>query len=740
MEKSERIDLLLDAWDQLLDENPQADLDSFVDQRGTDLSDEEQAEFVGSARALAEMNRKLEAVQDTEIFPSDTLRGTKSSTRFPDLGPGHEPMDGFELIERIGAGGFGEVWKARASTDGREKAIKFVPLNDQLGARELEALDEIKDCRHPNLLYVESTLEKHDRLVIVMELAERTLAQRFDEATKEGHDGIPRDELLKNMTDAAKGIDYLAERGIYHRDIKPQNLMIFGGAVKIGDFGLAQSIEYNVAEARGLTPKWASPETIKGLACPQSDQYSLAVTYCYLRVGHMPFEGINRSQSPDLTKLSPQERPAVEKALSSKPKDRWQTCEEFVEALRAACAELPTVTSGEPMPKEKKWIFRVDLKILRYSVGVSLGFGALLLVLGFRASLLNPEMVLSVTPPDLDEVHNADPHLYARVEPLFPAKRAFESGTDEIEAFWKRYRPSPNAAGVVTPLALLKAIADAKTNPKKVSPDILKTKFGRQTTSDLKKIKIHKPVPWFEDWKPKAPRDPKVRELWAKVVQKPWDADHRKNLMNRMDVLDNATSQWLKWARNNKMTWGQLTAECNKLPPSKENIRDVLREWIHLFENKKSWKLLLVRGQSALGKDWGTERTFTVYHWGQFNTTAIGSLPAHPWESHKHHKYSPKDGSMTVGWKPGMPITALLEGPKSYGIKPNMINRERFGPLSLWYVHYIGGCYSPDSKVAIFFRIEACPGPPQKTVWECKGERNPVNIIEGHGGLPKINK
>src|SRR5205823_6312901 len=97
---------------------------------------------------------------------------------------------------------------------------------------------------------------------------------------EQGLPGIPREELLEYLREAAKGIDHLNGLDIQHRDIKPQNLLLVGGSVKVADFGLAKLLEHSVATNSGsMTPAYAAPEFLNGQTTAQSDQYSLAVTY-----------------------------------------------------------------------------------------------------------------------------------------------------------------------------------------------------------------------------------------------------------------------------------------------------------------------------------------------------------------------------------------------------------------------------------------------------------------------------
>ena len=180
-----------------------------------------------------------------------------------------------------------------------------------------------------------------DILIIAMELGDRTLMDCLTEAQSQGHTGIPVDPLHEYMREAAKGIDYLNALQIVHRDIKPKNLIMMSGGVKVADFGLAKVLERTLASSSSaMTPAYAAPELFEGQASSKSDQYSLAVTYCQLRGGRLPFNGsavqlmaCHISGTPDLTMLSEQEQPIVARALAKIPADRWPDCRAFVENL-----------------------------------------------------------------------------------------------------------------------------------------------------------------------------------------------------------------------------------------------------------------------------------------------------------------------------------------------------------------------------------------------------------------------
>jgi serine/threonine protein kinase len=260
------------------------------------------------------------------------------------------PPPGYELIEFLGSGGFGEVWMAE-DREGVRVALKYVPLDKDAGQSEWNALQSIKNIRHPSLLVPFKSWQSQDHLIIGMELAEGTLDSRFMECRARGQAGIDRGELIEYLQEAAKGLDFLNEHkhvlsngrrgGIYHCDIKPQNILLMGGGVKVADFGLSRFTAHSTTgHEAGMTLYYAAPEILNRRAARQSDQYSLAVTYCRLRGGRFPFEGsyieVMRGHLdgvPDLSMLPREEQPILHRALSKNPRQRWPNCRAFVEAL-----------------------------------------------------------------------------------------------------------------------------------------------------------------------------------------------------------------------------------------------------------------------------------------------------------------------------------------------------------------------------------------------------------------------
>ncbi len=264
----------------------------------------------------------------------------------------HPQVSGYRLIARRGRGGVAEVWEAE-SPGGHRVALKLVQFSTDLRAGELRALKITRGIRHPGLVIVHGAWQVENLLVISMELADRSLWDRYLEANVQGLRGIPRGELLGYLDPIADAIDYLNGSrhtidgrqgvGIQHRDLKPQNLLLFGDRAKVGDFGMARVMEgYITGHSGPCTVPYAAPEYFGGRTARQSDQYALAVTYCHLRGGRIPFPGTTAQMAighmcnaPDLEGLPEPERPVLARALAKRPEDRWPDCRSFIDALKA---------------------------------------------------------------------------------------------------------------------------------------------------------------------------------------------------------------------------------------------------------------------------------------------------------------------------------------------------------------------------------------------------------------------
>ena len=281
---------------------------------------------------------------------------------------GDEPLPGYRLVAPLGQGGFGEVWKCLAP-GGLQKAVKFVYEDEKAGGdsttlrQEHEGFERVKGIRHPFLLTLERVELIGGELIMVMELADKNLTNRYQECRDDGLPGIPRDELLSYMVDTAEALDVLSrQHGLQHLDVKPANLFLLGGHVKVGDYGLVSRYQRTTSVpdkgdqklGRGLTPKYVAPEILRGHIDARSDQYPLALVYQELLTGTFPYNGKTARQllnqhaatEPDVSPLPTADRITVRRALAKDPEARFSTCLAFVKAL----LRDPASTSLTPSP------------------------------------------------------------------------------------------------------------------------------------------------------------------------------------------------------------------------------------------------------------------------------------------------------------------------------------------------------------------------------------------------------
>ena len=261
----------------------------------------------------------------------------------------------YEILEPLGAGGMGEVYRARDTRLRRDVAIKVLPEAIAHGGawerfeREARAASALN---HPNICAVFDVGEADGRQFLVMELLEgKTLR---DYLGKEPAEPATASALAVQIADA---LEAAHGKGIVHRDIKPGNIMVTGREhVKVLDFGLAKHASLNTDETRTLdsltaagtvvgTPSYIAPEILQGKeADARSDLWALGVVLYEMLSGRLPFRGVTmfevssgilREDPPPLpSTVSYQLEGIVERCLKKDPSARYQNASEVRLALQ----------------------------------------------------------------------------------------------------------------------------------------------------------------------------------------------------------------------------------------------------------------------------------------------------------------------------------------------------------------------------------------------------------------------
>jgi len=272
-------------------------------------------------------------------------------------------IDNYKLLECIGEGSFGQVWKAvKGNTEVALKILKTSMTSEET-QRELKSLEVLQELKHQYLVQTYDFWSNGDQLFIEMELANGgSLKDRLRAWQSVGRKGIPEGELLKYFSEIAEALDYLhgqRPRRFLHRDVKPANILLVGGVAKLADFGLLRKVagDNTGTKTQGGTPVFMAPESIKSdVFSPRTDLYSLAVTYAELRQGRLPFSGTTEYQVcnniltslPELgDEMGLAERQVLLKALDKDPNNRYASCGEFVAALKQAIPVKEAAAPGE---------------------------------------------------------------------------------------------------------------------------------------------------------------------------------------------------------------------------------------------------------------------------------------------------------------------------------------------------------------------------------------------------------
>ena len=287
----------------------------------------------------------------------------------------------YEITSRLGAGGMGEVYRARDTRLDRSVAIKVLPpkiaADEQARARFEREARAISSLNHPNICSLYDVGEENGVSYLVMELIDgQTLADVI------ARGALPLHDALRYAIDIAAALDRAHRQGIVHRDLKPGNIMITKSGVKLLDFGLARletrpdvphdaPTVVNPITTDGMilgTLQYMSPEQLEGLPTDaRTDIFSFGCILYEMVSGRRAFAGSNsasiiaaimNTQPPPLAGLAPipplLDR-LVKKCLVKNADDRWQNAGDLATELRWI-AELPEDAAAAPAKKRRAFV------------------------------------------------------------------------------------------------------------------------------------------------------------------------------------------------------------------------------------------------------------------------------------------------------------------------------------------------------------------------------------------------
>ena len=269
------------------------------------------------------------------------------------LSPGAR-LGAYEIIGPLGAGGMGEVYRARDTRLGRDVAVKVLPQHlaatPEIRARFEREAHTISSLNHPNICTLHDVGHEGDTDYIVMELVEgETLADRVARGP------LPTPEVLRIGTQIADALDKAHRAGIVHRDLKPGNIMLAKSGTKLLDFGLARATGLDAPASQTNSPTLSSPLTAEGTivgtflymapeqlegkeADARTDIWALGCVLYEMITGKRPFQGksqaslissIMSAEPAPIAQVSPLNPPALERlvkaCLAKDPEERIQT-------------------------------------------------------------------------------------------------------------------------------------------------------------------------------------------------------------------------------------------------------------------------------------------------------------------------------------------------------------------------------------------------------------------------------
>lgn len=334
------------------------------------------------------------------------------------LNEGDMFADRYEIVEQIGRGGMGVVYKAKDKVADRTIALKLInpafASNDAEFARLKQEGLTARDIRHKNVVAVYDIGQDNGQPFITMEYLEgRSLRDWHRDFQKSSP--VPVRLASQAIVQILEGLEAAHEKGVIHRDLKPENVMIVNESegkfgVKILDFGIARTTENDSQANHAMgTQGYMAPEqlTSPDLAGPSADLYSVSVMFYELLTDVVP---MGRWQPPSKGRSDVPRRldALIEKGLSNRPLNRVQTAQNYLLELRQAAPMTEPMVTAEvvsPLPQYSSKANQpqsitpeTNTTVKWIGIGAAIAIGLLMLVCGLGAII---DLVDEPSPPEV---------------------------------------------------------------------------------------------------------------------------------------------------------------------------------------------------------------------------------------------------------------------------------------------------------------------------------------------------
>ncbi|MBV8773179.1 MAG: serine/threonine-protein kinase [Deltaproteobacteria bacterium] len=273
----------------------------------------------------------------------------------------------YEVVDLIGSGGMGEVWKAHDTELDRPVALKFlfsVVDSTRLAERLTHEARAASTLNHPNIVTIHEVIRHEETPIIVMELVEGGALRTITASPQ------PIAQVLQYGPQVARALAAAHAHGIIHCDIKPENILVRSdGYVKVLDFGLARRIDReSMAAGVAGTPRYMSPEQLRGdPVSPASDIFALGIVLYELCCGRHPFAGespfdsvqaIRTRQAEPPSSSNPAIPPSLEDlldAMLAKSPEARPSAAEVADALDRMAGSLGKDQRATPYQQDSAW-------------------------------------------------------------------------------------------------------------------------------------------------------------------------------------------------------------------------------------------------------------------------------------------------------------------------------------------------------------------------------------------------